>query len=218
MIMPQYTEEALEILEEALNSALWQSWEFSGGVLQFRFTDTRLYDRTKNGRQARSAGVTLRSEGNPFCVFLDDIEDDPEDPWYIRFQEQRLLPDGIIIYDLVFDDSSFCRAVIEDYPDRTVQSGEMKKLLKAGRLLAVSCPGFGFIAGSRELTATDSTGILSSEEITGNSERWWQYWEEYHVLKDTPQAYETDQTCEDISPAGDMTERIEKIRQQRGSE
>ena len=191
------------------DSALWQSWGFSGGILQFSFTNARLYDRTKKGRQPRSADVTLRFEGNPFCVFLDDIEDDPEDPWYIRFQEQRLLPDGIEVYETCFDDSSFCRAVMIDYPGRTVQRGD--------HLPAVSCPGFGFISGGRELTAADSFGALSSEEISGNSERWRQYWEEYHVLKDTPQAYETDQTCEDISPDGEAAEKIEKTRQQRES-
>ena len=142
---------ALDILADAISDAgAWQWWHLEKDMLQLEFCGVQLYDESKPEKDIHTTDViAVRFFGNVFAVFLDDLDDNEDKPWYERFYDDEIPAFECDGYSLAFDDPEYAQEVYDAYGNRTPVTAfdGMKTLTDAKHLIAAKCGNAGVIAG-----------------------------------------------------------------------
>ena len=101
---------ALDFLSEAISDVgEWQWWFTAKDMFQLEFCGVMMYDETKAEKEPHSSVIALRFYGDSFAVFLDDLEEDGEKPWFDRLHDDEVPPFPVDAYELAFDDVEYAR-------------------------------------------------------------------------------------------------------------
>ena len=195
---------ALDILADSISDAgAWQWWHLGNDMLQLEFCGVQLYDESKLENDVHTMDViAVRFFGNVFAVFLDDLEEDADRPWYDRFYDDEILAFECDGYELEFDNPGYAQEVYNGYRNRTpiTPFDGVDTLTAAAHLIAAKCGDTGVIAGGDRIEIVNKNGSISEEEIEPLSRKWWEYWKEYWRLRGSRDALKKDQTCEVTIP------------------
>ncbi len=195
--------ETLDFLSDAISDAgSWQWWYAAEDMLQLEFCDVMMYDETRAEKEPHSSLIALRFSGNPFAVFLDDLEEDGEKPWFDRLHDDEVSPFPVDAYEVTFDDAAYARQVYGAYRRSTAVKGMegREDFPPVRHILAAKCGDVGFVAGGDQLEIVGKNGKYREEEIEPAVKKWWAYWKDYWRLRKTKQAYEKDWACETTIP------------------
>ena len=195
---------ALDILADAISDAgAWQWWHMENDMLQLEFCGVQLYDASKSAPDTHTMDViAIRFFGNVFAVFLDDLEETAERPWYERFYDDEIPAFECDGYALEFDNPKYAQEVYDDYRNRTqiTPFEGMDTLTGAKHLIAAKCGDAGVVAGGDRIEIVSKRASISEEEIEPLSRKWWEYWKRYWQLRGTRDALPKDPTCEVTIP------------------
>ncbi|MBR0385265.1 MAG: hypothetical protein IJI05_01795 [Erysipelotrichaceae bacterium] len=195
---------ALDILADAISDAgAWQWWHLENDMLQLEFCDVQLYDGYKAENDIHTMDVmAVRFSGNVFAVFLDDLDEDEEKPWYERFYDDEIIAFDCDAYELEFDNPEYAQKVHDGYRNKAPMTpfDGMNTLNKASHLIAVKCGDVGIVAGGDQIRILSKNAVISEEEIEPMSRKWWEYWKRYWKLRGTKEALPKDRTCEVTIP------------------
>ena len=152
--------------------------------------------------EPHSSVIALRFFGNSFAVFLDDLEEDGEKPWFDRLHDDEVSPFPVDAYEFTFDDAEYAQKVYGAYRRRRAVKGMegREDLPPVRHILAAKCGDVGFVAGGDRLEVVGKNGKIREEEIEPAVKKWWAYWKDYWRLRKTKQAYEKDWACETTIP------------------
>lgn len=196
--------EALDILADAISDiGSWQWWHMENDMLQLEFSDVQLYDESKDEKDTHTMdAIAIRFFGNVFAVFLDNLNEEEERPWYERFYDDEIPAFECEGYELRFDDPEYAQEVHGEYKNHTpiTNFDGMNTLTGTKHLIAVKCHDVGVIAGGDQIKVVSKNSLISEEEIEPLSKKWWKYWEKYWQLRNTPDALEKDWACEVTIP------------------
>lgn len=173
-------------------------------MFQLEFRDVQLYDDTKSEKEPHTTDVlAVRFFGNVFAVFLDNLEEDVEKPWYDRLYDDEIPPFSCGGYELGFDCPEYAEEVYGIYRNKAhlTQLGGVDAFSAAKHLIAGKCGDVGFIVGGDRLAVFGKNGELPGEAIESLSKRWWEYWKHYWRRRGKPEAYQKDWACEVTIPA-----------------
>ena len=195
---------ALGILADAISDVgAWQWWHLENDMLQLEFCDVQLYDESKPEKDPHTMDViAIRFLGNVFAVFLDNLEEDAEKPWYERFHDDEIPAFECDEYELNFDDPEYAHTVYNAYRNRTkiTPFDGIDILNSAGHLIAAKCGDTGIVAGGDRMEVVSRNAAISEEEIEPLSRKWWEYWKQYWRLRGTRNALPKDRACEVTIP------------------
>ena len=195
---------ALDILADAISDAgAWQWWHLKDNMVQLEFCDVQLYDQSKPEQDTHTMDViAVRFFDNAFAVFLDDLDEDEERPWYERFYDDEIPAFECDGYELEFDNPEYAQEVYDEYRNRTpiTSFDGMSTFRNAKHLIAAKCGDVGVIAGGDRIKVVSKNALISEEEIEPLSRKWWEYWKEYWRLRGTPDALAVDRACEVTIP------------------
>ena len=195
---------ALDILADAISDVgAWYWWHLEDDMLQLEFRDVQLYDESKPEKDAHTMDlIAIRFYGNVFAVFLDDLDEDGEKPWYERLYDDEILAFECDGYDLEFDDPRYAKEVYDGYRNRTpiTPFDGTDTLTGAKHLIAARCGDTGVIAGGDRMKVVNKNGPISEDEIEQLSKKWWEYWKKYWRLRGTKDALQKDWACEVTIP------------------
>ena len=84
MVFNTMDKNVLDILADSIfDVGALQWWYMEDDMLQVEFRDVMLYDESKPEKETHTMdAVAVRFRGNVFAVFLDDLEEKEERPWY----------------------------------------------------------------------------------------------------------------------------------------
>ena len=195
---------ALDLLAEAISDVgAWQWWHMENDMLQLEFCDVLLYDESKPEKDTHTMdAIAIRFYGNVFAVFLDDLDEDTERPWYERFYDDEIQAFGCDPYELKFDNPKFAQEVHDGYRNRTpiTPFDGIDTLTSAKHLIAARCGDTGVIAGGDQIKVVSKNSSISEEDIEPLSRKWWKYWRNYWRLRGTKDALLKDWACEVTIP------------------
>ncbi|WP_308681488.1 hypothetical protein [Stomatobaculum longum] len=138
---------ALNILADAISDVgSWQWWHMENDMLQLEFRDVLLYDESKSEQNTHTMDViAVRFYGNVFIVFLDDLDEAEEKPWY-----KRLYDDEIPTFEC------------DGYENRTsiTTFDGMDTLTCAKHLIAAKCGDAGVIAGGGQIKVVTKNSLI----------------------------------------------------------
>ena len=138
---------ALNILADAISDVgSWQWWHMENDMLQLEFRDVLLYDESKSEQNTHTMDViAVRFYGNVFIVFLDDLDEAEEKPWY-----KRLYDDEIPTFEC------------DGYENRTsiTTFDGMDTLTYAKHLIAAKCGDAGVIAGGGQIKVVTKNSLI----------------------------------------------------------
>jgi len=195
---------ALNILADAISDAgSWQWWHMENDMLQLEFCDVQLYDGSGSEEDIHTMdAVAVRFFGNVFAVFLDDLDEDGEKPWYERLHDDEIPALECDTYELAFDDPEFAQEVYDGYRNRRPAApfSGVDALTGAAHMIAVKCGDTGVIAGGDRIQVVSRSASIPEEEIEPLSVKWWEYWKTYWRLRGTRDALKRDPVCEVTIP------------------
>ena len=194
-------QKTLNILADAISDVgSWQWWHMEDDMVQLEFRDIMLYDASKETHTMDVIAVRFR--GNVFAVFLDDLTEDTEQPWYELLYEDKIPAFECNGYELKFDSPEYAEKVYDGYRNRTpVTPFEgMDTFRSAKHLIAAKCSEAGIVAGGDRIEVVTQNGILPEEEIGPLAAKWWEYWKTYWRLRGTRGALPKDWACEVTIP------------------
>lgn len=196
-----FAKETLDILCDAISDiGSWCWWYTDDDAVQLEFCNVQLYDDSREEKQPHSSVIALRFEGNPFAVFLDNIEDDGR-KWYEKLRDDQIDPFPVETYELAFNDPGHVNELLESYRNRTeIRQLVEEDIVTPEYILGGKCYDVGFIAGGDRLVVLTHEGPLAEEKIEDANRRWWQYWQDYWKKRNTKDAYEKDGACEATIP------------------
>ena len=197
---------ALDILADAVSDVgSWQWWHMEKDMLQLEFRDVQLYDASKPEKDAHTMDViAVRFYGSVFAVFLDDMEEEGERPWYERFYDDEIPAFACSGNEMKFDSPAYAEEVFNSYRNRTpVTPFEGRDTLTGAKhLIAARCHDAGIIAGGDRIRIVGRNGPIEEEGIASLSEKWWEYWKNYWRVRGTKDAFKKDWACEVTIPEG----------------
>ncbi|MCR5815230.1 MAG: hypothetical protein K6G15_12175 [Desulfovibrio sp.] len=195
---------ALNILADAISDVgSWQWWHMENDMLQLEFRDVLLYDESKQEKDAHTMDViAIRFFGNVFAVFLDNLDEEAEKPWYKRLYDDEIPAFECDGYELKFDSPEYAKKVYDGYKNRTPirPFDSVDTLTGAKHLIAARCGEAGVIAGGDQITVLNNIGLITESEIEPLSRKWWEYWKKYWRLRRTRDALQKDWACEVTIP------------------
>ncbi len=195
---------ALDILADAISDAgAWQWWHLEKDMLQLEFCGVQLYDESKPEKDIHTTDViAVRFFGNVFAVFLDDLDDNEDKPWYERFYDDEIPAFECDGYSLAFDDPEYAQEVYDAYGKRTPVTAfdGTETLTGAKHLIAAKCGDAGVIAGGDRIEVVSRNARISEDDVEPLSRKWWEYWKQYWQLRGTQDAFPKDPTCEVTIP------------------
>ena len=195
-------QETLNILSDAISDiGSWCWWHIDKERVQLEFRDVQLYDYSKEEKEANSSVIALVFKKNAYALFLDNKDNDNKKKWYDQLHDDEISPFDINGYEFEFNNSEFVNEVINEYKNKT----EMKKIkddliINSKYILAAKCYDVGFVVGGDELEIINHQGKLNEDDIKKASNKWWEYWQDYHKKRKTKDAYEEDYACEVTIP------------------
>ena len=196
--------QALDILADAISDVgAWQWWHVKDDMLQLEFCDVQLYDASKPEREPHTTdAIAVRFFGSSFAVFLDDLEENAEKPWYERLSDDEIPPFACDAYELKFDDPEYAQEVYDGYRNQTPVTpfDGRKTLNSAAHLIAARCGLVGVVAGGDRIGVIGKNGPIPEEEIEPLARKWWEYWKTYWRLRGTHDALAKDRACEVTIP------------------
>ena len=195
---------ALDILADSISDAgAWQWWHLENDMLQLEFCGVQLYDESKPEQDAHTMDViAIRFFSNVFAVFLDDLDEDAENPWYERFYDDEIPAFECDGYELEFDNPEYAKEVYDGYRNKIpiTPFDTINTLKGANHLIAVKCGDTGVVAGGDRIEVVNKNGSISEDKIEPLSRKWWEYWKKYWQLRGTREALKKDPTCEVTIP------------------
>ena len=194
----------LDILADAISDVgAWQWWHMENDMLQLEFRDVLLYDESKPEQDTHTMDViAVRFYGNVFAVFLDNLKEPEEKPWYKRLYDDEIPAFECDGYELEFDSSEYAKEVYDGYRNRTpiTPFDGMNTLTGTKHLIAAKCGDAGVIAGGDQIKIVTKSNSISEEDIEPLSKKWWKYWNTYWRLRGTKDALQKDWACEVTIP------------------
>lgn len=136
-------------------------------MLQLEFRDVLLYDESKSEQNTHTMDViAVRFYGNVFIVFLDDLDEAEEKPWYKRLYDDEIPTFECDGYELEFDSPVYAKEVYDGYENRTsiTTFDGMDTLTGAKHLIAVKCGDAGVIAGGDQIKVVTKNGLIPEEK------------------------------------------------------
>ena len=110
----------LEILSKAISEiGSWQWWDSTKDLFQLEFCDVLLYDETKAEKDSHTSTIALRFYGNPFAVFLDNLENDSEKKWYDRFYDDEIDIFPLSYNEFSFDNVDYAKSLLHNFKNCT---------------------------------------------------------------------------------------------------
>ena len=195
---------ALDILADAISDiGSWQWWHLEDDMLQLEFRDVLLYDASKAEKDTHTMDViAVRFFGNVFAVFLDNLDEDGEKPWYERLYDDEIPAFECDGYELEFDSPKYAQEVYDGYRNRTpiTPFDGIDALTCTKHLIAARCGNAGFIAGGDQIKVVTKNSSISEEDVEPLSRKWWDYWNDYWRLRGTKNALQKDWACEVTIP------------------
>ena len=162
-----------------------------------------LYDASKTDNDTHTMDtIAIRFFGNVFAVFLDDLDENEEKPWYERLHDDEIPAFECDGYEMEFDSLEYAKKVYDGYRNRTpiTHFDGIDTLAGTKHLIAARCGDAGFIAGGDLIKVVTNNSSISEEEIEPLSRKWWDYWKDYWRLRGTKDALQKDWACEVTIP------------------
>ena len=198
-------DEILEMLADAISDVgVWAWWDTDEdeGTVQVEFAGVQMWNPPREAGQPPSGTVALRFGEVQSAAFLT-LDDQVDPDWPRLLHEDKLdgfpLPhesltftDAVMIEQLA--SSAHAVEVLRGVPPEAAawQSAPWKMGFGAGRV--------GFVVAARSMELVSFEGSFGLEEVEGKIGKWWEYWEEYWRLIDTPDALPSDYACEVTIP------------------
>ncbi len=194
--------ESKDILCKAISDVgYWQWWDEAEGDYMVEFGGVLMYDESKKGKKARTSVIGLGFFGNAFLVYLSN-EMVPN--WYELLHEDAIDPFTVDSDSLVFDDADYAIGLLSKFAKRRgpfYSEEEAKSTIKnAKEIVSGTCGNVGFIIGGDDCKVIGSKEDYTDEDIKVASDKWWEYWKDYWLKRDTKDAYEEDYACEVTIP------------------
>lgn len=196
--------ETLNALSDAISEiGGWQWWFTEGDLFQMEFLGVLFYDESKAEKESHTSTLAIRFFGNTFAVFLDNLNDNSEKPWYQRFYDDEIDYFDVDPYELSFDDVECAKKIYEEYRNKTAikDFADTDTFTKPKHILAGQCGDTAFVVGGDEIVVVGRSGEYTEEQIIPSIKRWWEYWRDYWRKRNTKEAYDKDWACEVTIPA-----------------